>query len=181
MVLFGNTRKIMKQINKKTTVREVLQQVGTEFRNQLHPNIWVNSLMSEYKPINQSAPGRFTVNYPPEVDFIHNQDYDGDIERYLIYPNWVITDVRFVNEADAIKNKGGINIRIDRPNLLNNQNNINLEHISETSLDDYKFNYYVYYFFNLRSKSSKENYLCCLHVSFYGSSGNNCSSYDWIY
>ena len=46
---------------------------------------------------------------------------------------------------------------------------------------DYEFNYYVHYFFNLRSKSSKENYLCCLHVSFYGSSGNNCGSYDWIY
>lgn len=27
----------------------------------------------------------------------------------------------------------------------------------------------------------KKNYLCCLHVSFYGSSGNNCGSYDWIY
>ena len=58
--------------------------------------------------------------------------------------NWIITDVRFPNEAQAIKDRGGIIIRVERPNLLNNQNNINLEHISETSLDDYKFNYYIY-------------------------------------
>ena len=57
--------------------------------------------------------------------------------------NWIFTDVRFPNEAESIKDKGGIIIRVERPNLLNNQNNINLEHISEKSLDDYKFNYYI--------------------------------------
>ena len=57
--------------------------------------------------------------------------------------NWIITDMRFPNEAQAIKDRGGITIRVERPNLLNNQNNIKLEHISEKSLDDYKFNYYI--------------------------------------
>ena len=35
----------------KYTPRKLLQDIGTDlFRNQLHPNIWVNSLMSDYKP-----------------------------------------------------------------------------------------------------------------------------------
>ncbi len=29
-------------------------------------------------------------------------------------PNWIISDVRFPNEAEAIKNRGGINIRVER-------------------------------------------------------------------
>ena len=93
----------------KPTPRILLQQIGTDlFRNQLHPNTWVNATFANY------------------------QDN-----------NWIITDMRFPNEAKAIKDRGGITIRIERPNLLNNQNNIKLEHISETSLDDYKFNYYI--------------------------------------
>ena len=40
----------------KPTPRFLLQFIGTDlFRNQLHPQIWVNSLMSEYKPIIQST------------------------------------------------------------------------------------------------------------------------------
>lgn len=97
------------------TYREVLQHIGTDlFRNQLHPDIWVNALFSNYKPTNQSAPGRFTIGYEVKVDFIHNQDYDGDIENYLIYPNWIITDVRFQNEADAVTERGGKLIKVIR-------------------------------------------------------------------
>ena len=40
----------------KPTPRFLLQFIGTNLlRNQLHPEIWVNSLMSEYKPIIQST------------------------------------------------------------------------------------------------------------------------------
>ena len=118
------------------TPRLFLQKIGTDlFRNQLHPNIWVNSLMSEYKPFKKEGGFQRSVKSEEGIPY----DFEYEIE----YPNWIITDVRFVNEADAVKSRGGINIRIDRPNLLNNQNNINLEHISETSLDDYKFNYYI--------------------------------------
>lgn len=45
---------------------------------------------------------------------------------------WIITDVRFPNEAAAIKERNGIIIRIERPG-----DNID-QHPSETSLDDYK-------------------------------------------
>lgn len=44
---------------------------------------------------------------------------------------WIITDVRFINEAEKIKQLGGILIRINRP-TINNDN-----HQSETELDNY--------------------------------------------
>ena len=37
-----------------------------------------------------------------------------------MYPNWIITDVRFPNEADAIKGRGGIIIRVNRKHGYNN-------------------------------------------------------------
>lgn len=95
------------------TVREVLQRVGTEaMRNQIHQNVWVNALFSEYKPIS--------------TGWLYSPD---------IYPKWVITDVRFPNEAKAIKDRGGIVIRVNRGG---DQAAEGL-HPSETALDDYEF------------------------------------------
>jgi hypothetical protein len=65
--------------------------------------------------------------------------------------NWIITDTRFENEAIAIKNKGGIIIRVDRPGIRP----IN-DHPSEVGLDHWNFDYKVqniddifYYFFDI--------------------------------
>lgn len=60
-------------------------------------------------------------------------DYKSDNKQ-----NWIITDVRFRNEAKAIKAKGGIIIRVDRPDVKP----IN-PHASETELDSYKFDYLI--------------------------------------
>jgi hypothetical protein len=49
---------------------------------------------------------------------------------------WLITDVRFPNEAEAIKKKGGIVVRVDRG--LSSD-----EHPSETALDNYEFDYII--------------------------------------
>ena len=55
--------------------------------------------------------------------------------------NWIITDVRFPNEAKAIKNKGGILIRVERPGI---ESHCGGQHLSETSLDAYdKFDYVI--------------------------------------
>lgn len=54
-------------------------------------------------------------------------DYSGE-------SNWIITDTRFPNEAEAIKKAGGIVIRVNRPGVQP----IN-PHPSETSLDDWEF------------------------------------------
>lgn len=53
---------------------------------------------------------------------------------YTTESNWIITDTRFPNEAEAIKKAGGIVIRINRPGVQP----IN-PHLSETSLDDWSF------------------------------------------
>jgi hypothetical protein len=53
---------------------------------------------------------------------------------YTTEANWIITDTRFPNEAEAIKKAGGIVVRINRPGVQP----IN-PHPSETSLDDWNF------------------------------------------
>lgn len=50
---------------------------------------------------------------------------------------WIITDVRFPNEADAIISHGGIVIKVERDTGLDDQ------HISEHALDDYEHFSYV--------------------------------------
>ena len=107
----------------KPTARFLLQFIGTNLlRNQLHPEIWVNSLMSEYKSY-------LTSNYP--VD-------DLDWEPRRIYPNWIITDMRFLNEMEAVKKREGITIRVNR-NLEESKD----QHESETELDNAEFDYVI--------------------------------------
>ena len=50
----------------------------------------------------------------------------------------IITDCRFPNEADYVKSKGGIVVRVDRP--TNSQDT----HTSETAMDDYAFDGTIY-------------------------------------
>lgn len=103
------------EVNKPMTVRDFLQKLGTDaLRNGLHPNVWVNALMADYTRVE------------------YNDDEQGE------YPNWIITDVRFDNEAIAIKNKGGIIIRVDRAGVepINN-------HPSEIGLDNWNFDYKI--------------------------------------
>lgn len=52
--------------------------------------------------------------------------------------HWIIPDVRFPSEAKAIKDRGGIVIRVDRETLSHDN------HPSETALDDYEgFDYRI--------------------------------------
>jgi hypothetical protein len=58
---------------------------------------------------------------------------------------WVITDVRFKNEAKIIKEKGGIIVRLNGDPMKSKTNdNRNMEHPSETELDDYDGFDYVF-------------------------------------
>jgi len=52
--------------------------------------------------------------------------------------NYIITDCRFKNEAQAVKDAGGFLIRVNRPiNPIAKNSNRDLSHPSETDLDDY--------------------------------------------
>lgn len=86
------------------TIRQLLQKFGTEVGRSISPNLWVDILMRDYLKAK-------------------SEGYEED---------WIITDVRFENEANAVRDNGGVLIQIVRNTGLNDQ------HISETALDDYK-------------------------------------------
>ena len=83
----------------RMTTRLLLQLLGTECgREIIHPNIWVNSLMSGYKKYKYAEAADGIVTNKPLYK----------------YPNWIITDMRFPNELEAVKSREGITIRVDR-------------------------------------------------------------------
>lgn len=108
------------------TPRLLLQLLGTECgRNIIHPNIWVNSLFADYK-----ANG--------DVAFILKKRRGGHT-FFAESPKWIIPDTRFSNEAKAIKDRGGILIRIERDYALRGgPEDPKNQHPSETALDDFE-------------------------------------------
>jgi ABC-type oligopeptide transport system ATPase subunit len=95
-------KKLYMGVDWDMTYREFLQKLGTEaMREGLHTNVWVNALFADYKPT------QMVSSFPPpatEEEYIAQQGY----------PNWIITDMRFPNEMEAVVEKGGITIRVVR-------------------------------------------------------------------
>jgi len=97
------------------TPRQMLQWVGTNcIRNVLHPKFWITVLLRRLVATLQE--GRETLV--------------------------LITDVRFPDEAEAIRSWGGVVWRIDRPSVLEAEAEATQAgeppHISETALDGYE-------------------------------------------
>ena len=118
----------------KPTPRLLMQLLGTECgRNILHPNVWVNATMVDYFGSIKTIEGEFKVKGS----------------------DWIITDTRFPNEVDAVKQRDGINIRIERDDYIFDGdgeriiptkeyvNTDNKQHESETALDNYTFDYVI--------------------------------------
>ncbi len=98
------------------SVRGFLQKLGTEVGRSLHPNLWINALFSDYVPVRKK----------------YMRD---DVEEYSDeYPHWIITDVRFPNEVESIRDRGGVVFRVFRPGQLkvwyNDSNNSDEEDFS---------------------------------------------------
>jgi len=122
------------------TYREFLQRLGTEaMRDGLHTNVWVNALFADYK------------------GFVKEWDEFGN-DTLVEYPNWIITDMRFPNEMDAVVEKGGLTIRVNRKLKIGGEDYgytyvdvkeavkdgiMAPEHPSETSLDKAEFDYEI--------------------------------------
>lgn len=115
------------------TVRDLLQKLGTEaMRDGLHTNVWVNALFADYI---------HTKNCGCEKNCRCEHDL----------PNWIITDLRFPNEMEAVEKRHGITIRVVRPEvkdyfqLKNRDGSIThvTLHSSETALDDAEFDYEI--------------------------------------
>tara|TARA_R110002020_G_scaffold100855_5_gene238087 strand:- start:16789 stop:17784 length:996 start_codon:yes stop_codon:yes gene_type:complete len=109
----------------KQTPRKLLQLLGTEAgRDIIHPNIWVNALFADYKVEGKISVSRST-KYIEEVDIdLTNKNHRMLIQGEEIHkntslmPNWIITDCRFPNEVQAVKDRGGIVIRVNRDSEL---------------------------------------------------------------
>ena len=158
-----------KSSNKQMTVREMLQTIGTDaIRDRLHPDAWVNAMFADYKLVSQ----KFIT-----VDFTKNtlEEYPETVVTEV--PNWIITDVRFENEAEAIKKRGGILIRVTREasdSIFSVENSVLFEpeapqttpvkremlHESETALDHYKgFDFLIKNNFGLEELQKSLHYL----------------------
>lgn len=62
------------------------------------------------------------------------------IDRHLVeFQPLVIADVRFPNEAKAVKDSGGVIVRIERPGIGPKASPDGSVHVSETALDDWPF------------------------------------------
>lgn len=153
---------------KSYTYREMLQRIGTEaMRNKIHENVWVNALFADYKedygyeytvePIMTKEQKEKVI----EAREIIKGQLDGNFQLKISkdyfpkpynkgLPNWIITDVRFPNEAKAIEERNGILIRVNRTwrfehglKVVHNLTPLANQHSSETSLDNWKFKYQI--------------------------------------
>jgi hypothetical protein len=117
--------------NELMSVREFLQKLGTEaMRDGFHENVWVNALFADYRII----PAKFE-------DLKEGEDI---LTKEWEYPKWIITDMRFPNEMEAVIKNGGITIRVVRPSFMVDGKVIAKDlHPSETALDDAKFDYEI--------------------------------------
>lgn len=124
IVLKDGSNSVIVDKNYILTPRQILQFVGIDlFRNQFHTQTWVNATMADYKKV-------FT-----SIELENDQEF---LDK--LYPKWICTDVCFKNEIKAIKDRGGIVIRIERPSVKSND-----KHISETALDKYTgFDYTIF-------------------------------------
>lgn len=130
----------------KLTPRSLLQLLGTDCgRKIIHPNIWINSLFSDYfKPCS---------DYKDKTNCLCYRESDNSTLCESQVPNWIITDMRFPNEMKAIKDRNGITIRVNRQCVYDtdNDNNCGLtihckcknRHESETALDNTEFDYII--------------------------------------
>jgi hypothetical protein len=88
-------------------VRRLLQELGGGSREMLDSSIWI----------------RPTMQFAGELM----------LEGHSV----AISDVRYPNEVEAIRSKGGIVVRIDRPDVPR------LDHPTECALDDYDFDHVI--------------------------------------
>ena len=110
------------------TYREFLQKLGTEaMRDGLHTNVWVNALFADY------------IRNDDKLIRITEENLEEWQEGK--YPNWIITDMRFPNEMEAVEEREGITIKVIRNNGTR-AIDIN-PHASETALDDAEFDYEI--------------------------------------
>lgn len=118
--VFSRFRKVDWSVEKNDQQRALLQQIGQCLRETISPTIWIDYLINKIKKEN-----------PKLV---------------------VIDDIRYRNEADAFKDAGFAMVRLDVTKetqdkrikkLYGDVEDSKINHISETDLDNYDFDFHV--------------------------------------
>jgi len=156
------------------TPRSLMQLLGTECgREILHPNIWANAFWVDYKSYHKQKwcpPNNIIGDYMGvcQINDCDKRWYSTNKRNAYceehnkaqpdVYPNWIITDVRFPNEAQSVKERDGLMIRVNRFKTLSKkfisedglqsaqmiELDYSKEHPSETGLDNYQdFDYVI--------------------------------------
>lgn len=106
----------------KPTPRLFLQLLGTEAGRQIiHPNIWVNALFSKYN------------NTWRALDIMDMSNKSVKRVSEIPESNWIITDMRFPNEVEAVAVRNGLLFRVESKRCSNED-----KHLSETALDNFQ-------------------------------------------
>lgn len=139
---FAEKLKIMASIMLNVPVERFEDQ---DFKNSKLPEEW-----DTYYP-NEDRPEPMTIRQFLQklgTDAIRNNLHknawvNSAMVDYSSDKNWIFTDVRFPNEAKAIKDRGGFIIRINRyiPGVSTKFLNL---HESEIALDDWDFDYTIW-------------------------------------
>lgn len=87
--------------------RQLAQWLGTEVGRAIGPNVWVNMMVRAWEERNDAY-------VQSRLEAIRSADYINDDSNA---PRMVITDMRFDNEADAVRLLGGKVVEIVRPNV----------------------------------------------------------------
>lgn len=93
--------------------RYMFQYIGTDVIRKQNPNYWVDFII-----------GILTM-FENEWDYV------------------LIPDVRFINELERFAGFDTVNLRINRLNFISHLTEKQQNHISETELDDYEFDYII--------------------------------------
>jgi hypothetical protein len=128
-----------KDSSKAVTYEYMLYKLSTLFYDKLQQNTLINALFNKY-----------TCKLVDENGFINVEYNDGRKLSYIptpimnpyLFPNWIITDLKRINEAKAIKARCGITIQIIRNIYPNDSINIDSNN-SDKLLDNYKFDYVI--------------------------------------
>ena len=106
-----------------------------EFKEKNMPENWrnTNGYLMTYREFLQRLGTEAVRN-----NIHHNAWVNALMSSCTYKDNWIVTDVRFHNEMDAIKKKNGIIIRITRPDQYHKS-----YHISENALDSENFDFVI--------------------------------------
>jgi len=107
------------------TPRYALQQLGTEYGRNCYPNVWVDYALRVARILKD---GGFYYDAKSGVRFL--SQFESQLDWVKPKTDVVISDVRFLNEIDAIRAAGGIVWKINRPGA--GLQGASAQHASET-------------------------------------------------